>query len=57
MLREGPILGDLRQQSFAEVWAGENYAALRQNEVLPLFSTCRRCDDFLAENRQLAALL
>lgn len=57
MLREGPILGDLRQQSFGEIWAGANYAALRSQTELPLFPTCRRCDDFLDENRQLAALL
>lgn len=57
MLREGPILGDLRQQSFTEIWTGQNFAALRARTDLPLFSTCRRCDDFLDENRQLAALL
>jgi MoaA/NifB/PqqE/SkfB family radical SAM enzyme len=57
MLREGPILGDLRQQSFSEIWAGANYAALRSQAELPLFPTCRRCDDFLDENRQLAALI
>jgi MoaA/NifB/PqqE/SkfB family radical SAM enzyme len=57
MLREGPIMGDLRQQSFAEVWAGANYAALRASQTLPLFPACRRCDDFLGENRQLLAAL
>lgn len=57
MLRDGPILGDLRQQSFTEIWRGPAYAALRRRTDLPLFSTCRRCDDFLAENRQLAGLV
>jgi MoaA/NifB/PqqE/SkfB family radical SAM enzyme len=57
MLREGPILGDLRQQSFNEIWTGAGYTALRTQTDLPLFPTCRRCDDFLDENRQLAALL
>ncbi len=57
MLREGPILGDLRQQSFAEIWTGQPYTALRTQTHLPLFPTCRRCDDFLDENRQLAVLL
>lgn len=57
MLREGPILGDLRRQSFAEIWAGAGYAALRSSQTLPLFSTCRRCDDFLDENRRLAEIV
>ncbi len=57
MLREGPIMGDLRQQSFSEIWAGANYTALRTIETLPLFDTCRRCDDFLAENRQMAEVV
>jgi MoaA/NifB/PqqE/SkfB family radical SAM enzyme len=57
MLREGPIMGDLRQQSFAEVWAGVNYATLRTSQTLPLFPACRYCDDFLDENRQLLAVL
>jgi hypothetical protein len=57
MLREGPIMGDLRQQTFAEVWAGANYAALRARRTLPLFPACRHCDDFLDENRQLLAAL
>lgn len=57
MLRDGPILGDLRRQSFAEIWRGPAYAALRGRTELPLFSACRRCDDFLAENRQLAGLV
>jgi MoaA/NifB/PqqE/SkfB family radical SAM enzyme len=56
MLRERPILGDLRHQSFTEIWTGEKYAELRRQKNLPLFGRCRRCDDFLAENRQLAEL-
>jgi hypothetical protein len=50
-------MGDLRQQSFAEIWAGANYAALRTAETMPLFSTCRRCDDFLEENRRMAQIV
>ncbi len=56
MLREAPVLGDLRQQSFHEIWTGAAYTALRTGETLPLFATCRRCDDFLAQNRRLAAI-
>jgi MoaA/NifB/PqqE/SkfB family radical SAM enzyme len=57
MLREGPILGDLRQQSFTEIWTGANYTALRTGPLLPLFPTCRRCDDFLDENRRFAEIV
>lgn len=57
MLRDKPVLGDLRQQSFREVWEGATYAALRDPHQLPLFAACRRCDDFLAENQQMATLL
>lgn len=56
MLREAPVMGDLRQQSFREIWAGVNYTALRTRNTLPLFATCRRCDDFLEENRRLAEI-
>ena len=56
MLREGPVLGDLTQQSFAKIWAGADYANLRSQTTLPLFSTCRHCDDFLDENRRLAEI-
>lgn len=58
MLRESPIiLGDLRQQSFTEVWTGSAYTELRQRETLPLYGRCRRCDDFLVENQQMAAIM
>lgn len=57
MLREGPIMGDLRGQSFTEIWAGLAYARLRTVHSRPLFPACRRCDDFLEQNRQLAEII
>ncbi len=57
MLREGPIMGDLRQQSLAEIWTGVTYAALRGSPARPLFSACRCCDDFLEENRRFAEIV
>ncbi|WP_445176338.1 SPASM domain-containing protein [Microcoleus sp.] len=30
MMPNKPIIGDLMQQSFKEIWTGENFAALRQ---------------------------
>lgn len=56
MLRDGPTLGDLRQQSFTDIWQGAAYTALRA-QAQPLFRACHRCDDFLQENRRFAAIL
>jgi radical SAM protein with 4Fe4S-binding SPASM domain len=56
MMPNKPIIGDLRQQTFEEIWTGEAYAALRQVKNTPQFEACQRCDMFLQENRQLNAL-
>ncbi|MEZ5582678.1 MAG: radical SAM protein [Candidatus Competibacteraceae bacterium] len=52
-----PFLGDLRQQSFSEIWYGPAYRALRAHQALPLFPTCRQCDMFLEQNRRLHDLV
>ena len=57
MLRAAPVMGDLTCQSFSQVWGGPPYQALRGEKRAPLFEGCRRCDDFLEENRQLHRLL
>lgn len=57
MLRESPVLGDLREQSFADIWSGERYAQLRSQPELPLFPACRHCDMFIDKNRRLDALV
>lgn len=58
MQRGAPVLGDLRTQSFAEVWQGATLgrvrAMMRGRERLP---ACARCDDFLVENRRLQAIV
>lgn len=56
MLREAPVLGDLRQQSFREIWYGEVFAELRQQQTA-LFDACHHCDMFTAKNRMLDLLL
>lgn len=48
-----PPLGDLREQSFTEIWQGLPYAAVRGQMHPPMLPPCRRCDDFLTENRAL----
>ncbi|HSH03727.1 MAG TPA: radical SAM protein [Anaerolineae bacterium] len=57
MLRGQPILGDLRHQTFTEIWTGAHYANLRRTTDLPLFNACRQCDDFLTENQQFNQIL
>jgi MoaA/NifB/PqqE/SkfB family radical SAM enzyme len=57
VLRTTPIMGEIGEQTFAQVWEGPAYAALRHRSHQPLFDACRRCDDFLAENRALYDLI
>jgi len=48
------VLGDLRQQSLAEIWRGDAYGQLRQRmrDGRPM-QNCAECDMFLAENQTL----
>lgn len=58
MMREQmPPLGDLKQQSFGEIWNGESYRLVRQRMFPPALKACRRCDDFLEQNQALQAKL
>lgn len=57
VLRTAPVMGDLSEQTFAQIWDGPPYRALRHHPLRPLFAGCRRCDDFLAENRALHDLV
>jgi MoaA/NifB/PqqE/SkfB family radical SAM enzyme len=57
MLPNKPVIGDLREQSFTEIWQGENFTALRNRLHLPQFETCKHCDHFLENNQRLEPLL
>jgi len=57
MMPNKPIIGDLRKQSFKQIWTGENFAALRQTQNLPMFESCQKCDMFLENNRRLAEIV
>lgn len=46
-------LGDLRESTFTEIWNGGPYGDIRQRMHPPELGPCRRCDDFLDENRAL----
>jgi MoaA/NifB/PqqE/SkfB family radical SAM enzyme len=56
VLRQAPIMGDLASQTFAQIWEGSVYRTVRGEQRRPLFDGCRRCDDFLSENRALYRL-
>ena len=57
MMPNKPIIGNLTQQAFKEIWTGENFAALCKTKNLPMFETCQKCDMFLENNRRLAEIV
>jgi MoaA/NifB/PqqE/SkfB family radical SAM enzyme len=46
-------LGDIRKQSFKEIWEGELYRRIRLNMHPPALKPCQRCDDFIEENKKI----
>jgi hypothetical protein len=46
-------LGDVKTQNFADIWHGVGYQVMRRMMHPPQLAMCRRCDDFLDENRKL----
>jgi radical SAM protein with 4Fe4S-binding SPASM domain len=46
-------LGDLRKQSFKEIWEGAAYRQIRLNMHPPALKPCQRCDDFIGENKKI----
>jgi radical SAM protein with 4Fe4S-binding SPASM domain len=48
-----PALGDIRNQSFKEIWEGAAYQAARQKMHPPSLKPCQRCDDFIVENKKI----
>ncbi len=46
-------LGDLRTQSFADIWYGAAYEQIRKQMFPASLDACRRCDDFTKQNRQI----
>lgn len=49
-------LGDLKEQTFSEIWQGNAYAQIRTQMHPPRLPPCQRCDDFLGENREMLQL-
>ncbi|MEW5939633.1 MAG: radical SAM protein [Chloroflexota bacterium] len=48
-----PPLGDLKKNSFKEIWEGRAYRTIRLNMHPPALPMCQRCDDFISENKQI----
>jgi len=46
-------LGDIRRQSFKEIWEGDFYRRVRLNMHPPALKPCQRCDDFIEENKKI----
>jgi len=46
-------LGNIRRQSFKEIWEGAAYRRIRLNMHPPALAACRRCDDFIEENDKI----
>lgn len=48
-----PPLGSIRNQSFKEIWEGAAYRQIRLKMHPPALAACRRCDDFVEQNRSI----
>jgi MoaA/NifB/PqqE/SkfB family radical SAM enzyme len=48
-----PPLGDIRKQSFKEIWEGTAYQSVRLKMHPPSLKPCQRCDDFIVENKKI----
>lgn len=48
-----PPLGNLKNQSFREIWEGATYRHIRLKMHPPALAACRRCDDFIEQNKNI----
>ena len=48
-----PPIGNIRAQSFREIWESQAYQRIRLKMHPPALNACRRCDDFIDENRAI----
>lgn len=52
-----PPLGNVLKQSFEEIWKSAAYRRIRLNMHPPALAPCKRCDDFVSENKQIWEML
>jgi MoaA/NifB/PqqE/SkfB family radical SAM enzyme len=48
-----PPIGNIKLQSFKEIWESRAYQQIRLNMHPPALKACRRCDDFIVENKKI----
>ncbi len=48
-----PPIGNIKSQSFKEIWESAAYQRIRLKMHPPVLSPCRRCDDFIGENKKI----
>ena len=48
-----PPLGNIRNQTFREIWEGAAYRQIRLKMHPPALAACRRCDDFIEQNKNI----
>ena len=52
-----PPIGNIKSQSFQEIWEGQAYQGIRLRMHPPALNACRRCDDFIGENKKIWELI
>ena len=48
-----PPIGNIKNQSFKEIWESTAYQRIRLKMHPPALRPCRRCDDFIGENKKI----
>lgn len=48
-----PPIGNIKNQSFKEIWEGAAYRGIRLKMHPPALAACRRCDDFIDQNKKI----
>src|SRR5829696_1887823 len=48
-----PPIGNIKSQSFKEIWESAAYQRIRLKMHPPALSPCKRCDDFIGENKKI----
>src|SRR5512139_259045 len=48
-----PPIGNIKTQSFKEIWESQAYQRIRLTMHPPALNACRRCDGFIGENKRI----
>ena len=48
-----PPIGNITKQSFKEIWESAAYRGVRLKMHPPALAACRRCDDFIDQNKKI----